>query len=81
MMGKHDNQKRLFSYGVDLDRRVRDDHPLRRILEAVDFSFVREDSRRGQWTMFNLTCLSRPVSRIGCLASRESSPASVCTTS
>ena len=34
-------QKDLFAYNIDLDKRVRPDHPLRRITEAVDFSFVR----------------------------------------
>src|ERR1700691_1242002 len=41
MMGTHDPQKELFSYQVDLDRRVRADHPLRAVRAAVDFSFVR----------------------------------------
>ncbi len=43
MMGKHEPQKELFSYGVDLDKRIRRDHPLRKVLERVDFSFVREE--------------------------------------
>ncbi|MDQ8205576.1 IS1182 family transposase [Pelagicoccus sp. SDUM812003] len=42
-MGKHERQKNLFSYGVDLDKRVRLDHPLRKVDEQVDFSFVREE--------------------------------------
>jgi transposase len=41
MMGEHVGPKELFSYGVDLDRRVRADHPLRRVQEQVDFTFVR----------------------------------------
>src|SRR5690606_27425981 len=45
MMGKHDSQKSLFSYSVDLDRRVRSDHPLRKVAEAVDFAFVRDEVR------------------------------------
>jgi transposase len=43
MMGEHTQQKELFSYQVDLDRRVRADHPLRRIRAAIDFRFVREE--------------------------------------
>lgn len=43
MMGRHEGQKELFSYQVDLDRRVRGDHPLRAIRAAVDFSFVRQE--------------------------------------
>jgi len=41
MMGEHQEQKELFSFGVDLDRRVRSDHPLRAIKRQVDFSWVR----------------------------------------
>lgn len=42
MMGSHDSQKDLFSYHIDLDKRVRADNPLRQIAEQVDFTFVRE---------------------------------------
>lgn len=42
-MGTHDGQKELFSYGVNLDRRVRTDHPLRAVRATVDFSFVRSE--------------------------------------
>lgn len=41
MMGEHSGQKELFSYQVNLDRRVRAGHPLRAIRSAIDFSFVR----------------------------------------
>lgn len=41
MMGIHQPQSQLFSYQVNLDKRVRLDHPLRRVVHAVDFSFVR----------------------------------------
>ena len=43
MMGKHDEQKELFSYHIDLDKRVRPDHPLRAINKKVDFTFVRAE--------------------------------------
>lgn len=42
MMGKHKPQKDLFNYGVVLGRGVRVDHPLRKVVEKVDFGFVRE---------------------------------------
>ena len=42
-MGFHQPQKELFSFGVDLDKRVRSDNPLRKIKEKVDFSWVREE--------------------------------------
>ena len=40
-MGTQKQQPQLFSYRIDLNQRVRADHPLRRIKEAVDFDFVR----------------------------------------
>jgi transposase len=43
MMGRHEGQKELFSYQVDLDRRVRADHPLRAIRGTIDFGFARAE--------------------------------------
>lgn len=43
MMGIHQPQPELFSYQVNLDKRVRADHPLRRVAQAVDFTFVRAE--------------------------------------
>jgi transposase len=43
MMGIHEGQKELFTYGVNLDRRVRADHPLRAICSTIDFGFVRAE--------------------------------------
>jgi len=43
MMGIHQSQSELFNYSVNLDQRVRADHPLRRVAQAVDFSFVRDE--------------------------------------
>jgi transposase len=43
MMGKHQAQKDLFSYSVDLDKRVRQNHPLRKVAERIDFGFVRKE--------------------------------------
>ena len=42
MMGQHEGQKELFSYQVDLDRRVQADHPLRRVRAMIDFTFARD---------------------------------------
>jgi transposase len=44
MMGVRQPQNELFSYQVNLDKRVRADHPLRRVAQAVDFSFVRAEA-------------------------------------
>ena len=41
MMGTHQPQDDLFSYRVNLEKRVRADHPLRRINTILDLSFVR----------------------------------------
>lgn len=43
MMGKRESQEKLFYTGFSLEDRVRSDNPLRRIKEAVDFSFVRAE--------------------------------------
>ena len=43
MMGIHQPQKDLFTYSVDLDKRVRPNHPLREVKERIDFSFVRSE--------------------------------------
>lgn len=42
MMGIQKLQKDLFNYHVNLDQRVRSNHPLRLIDEMIDFTFVRE---------------------------------------
>jgi hypothetical protein len=38
MMGQHEGQRELFSCGVEVERRVRADHPLRRLQALVDFT-------------------------------------------
>jgi transposase len=43
MMGIHQPQPELFSYQVNLEKRVREDHPLRRVSQVVDFSFARAE--------------------------------------
>ena len=43
MMGERDPQKQLWSYQVNLDKRVRSDHPLRRIDETLELDFVRRE--------------------------------------
>jgi transposase len=43
MMGRHEPQKELFSYHIDLDKRVRPENPLRRVAEKIDFTFVRDE--------------------------------------
>jgi hypothetical protein len=46
MMGERDSQKQLWSYQVNLDKRVRSDHPLRRINQALDLDFLRPEVAR-----------------------------------
>lgn len=43
MMGQQKSERELFSYAVNLEKRVRSDHPLRRVAAAIDFGFVREE--------------------------------------
>ncbi len=42
MMGRQKSERELFSYAINLEKRVRSDHPLRRVAAALDFGFVRE---------------------------------------
>lgn len=44
MMGKEEpGQGKLFYTGFSLEERVRADHPLRRIADAVDFGFINDE--------------------------------------
>jgi len=43
MMGQQKSERALFSYAINLEKRVRSDHPLRRVAAAIDFSFVRAE--------------------------------------
>jgi transposase len=46
MMGQQKSERELFSYAVNLEKRVRSDHPLRAVAAAIDFRFVREEVAR-----------------------------------
>jgi transposase len=43
MMGEHKNEGQLFHYGVNLEKRVRANHPLRQVKATIDFGFVRQE--------------------------------------
>jgi transposase len=43
MMGEQRQERALFSYAINLDKRVRSDHPLRRVAAVLDFGFVRAE--------------------------------------
>jgi transposase len=43
MMGEQKSEPELFNYAVNLEKRVRSNHPLRRVKAAIDFGFVREE--------------------------------------
>ena len=43
MMGEQQSEPQLFTYAVNLDKRVRANHPLRRVKQLIDFSFAREE--------------------------------------
>ncbi len=46
MMGIHQPQEQLFSYRVNLEHRIRPEHPLRRVAALIDFTFVRAEVAR-----------------------------------
>ena len=46
MMGTQKSEPQLFNYAVNLEKRVRSNHPLRRVKALIDFSFVREEVAR-----------------------------------
>jgi len=43
MMGEQKREPELFNYAVNLEKRVRANHPLRKVKGAIDFAFVREE--------------------------------------
>src|SRR5438045_654789 len=43
MMGQRKSEPQLFNYAVKLEKRVRANHPLRRVKAAINVSFVREE--------------------------------------
>jgi transposase len=43
MMGEQKSEGQLFNYAVNLEKRVRSNHPLRQVKGAIDFGFVREE--------------------------------------
>jgi transposase len=43
MMGEQKSEPQLFNYAVNLDKRVRSNHPLRRVKELIDFGVAREE--------------------------------------
>jgi transposase len=43
MMGEQKREPELFNYAVNLEKRVRANHPLRKVKAAIDFGFVREE--------------------------------------
>jgi Transposase and inactivated derivatives len=43
MMGQRKSEPQLFNYAVNLEKRVRANHPLRRVKAAIDLSFMREE--------------------------------------
>jgi transposase len=55
MMGERDAQKQLWNYQVNLDKRVRSDHPLRRINETLELDFVRREVAQFYGTKGNVS--------------------------
>jgi hypothetical protein len=55
MMGKRDPQKQLWNYQMNLDKRVRSDHPLRRVHETLELDFVRREVPKFYGTKGNVS--------------------------
>ncbi len=45
-MGQQKSEAELFNYAINLEKRVRANHPLRQVKAVIDFSFVREEVAR-----------------------------------
>ena len=43
MLEQRKSEPQLFNYAINLEKRVRANHPLRRVKAAIDLSFVREE--------------------------------------
>lgn len=60
MMGaKRQRKGKLFYYDLNLEKRIRSDHPLRKVLEWVDFNFVRAKVK--QFYGHNGHCSEDPI--------------------
>ena len=56
MMGRQtDCQNKFFITGFNLDKRIRDDHPLRKIQEKIDFDFIYEKVKDSYGTKGNVS--------------------------
>jgi transposase len=56
MMGhKKESQKKLFYYSTSLDKRIRKDHPLRKISQMIDFDFVYDEVKDTYGTRGNVS--------------------------
>jgi hypothetical protein len=55
MMGERDPQKHLWSYQVNLAKRVRSDHPLRRTNQTLELDFVRREFANFYGTQGNVS--------------------------
>lgn len=60
MMGRHaQSQNNLFHYGVNLDQRIRSNHPLRKVNELIDFDFAYAEVKNFTATMATNRCHRR----------------------
>lgn len=55
MMGQQTSERELFSYEVNLEKRVRSDHPQRRVAAAIDFKFARKVVAHCYWSKGNVS--------------------------
>ncbi len=55
MMGYQQSQSSLFYVGIDIDKRVRSNHPLRRIKQLIDFDFSYKEVQEHYGTNGNVS--------------------------
>lgn len=75
MMGERDPQMQLWSYQVNLDKRVRSDHPLRQINGTLQLDFVRQEVAKFYGTKGNVSedpivIMKMMLLRVGRIGSR-----------
>ena len=64
MMGQQKSEPQLFNYAVNLEKRVRANHPLRQVTAAIDFSVVREEVAHCYGSKGNVAVTSRTRDRL-----------------
>ena len=66
MMGVQQNpQNSLFHFGINIDKRIRANHPLRKINELIDFNFAYDEVKNLYGTNGNVSVPPRAAGHFG----------------